>query len=803
MKYSKLYSWRYPVDDHVVGYHDGHISIAILWDGYHLETLDEAQKYQRMAGFYNLVATLKAGMIVENHLFRQYDFELMEKYNAHTEKAVRSESFGRFMRNEIANHIGREGLTNIPAFVVTIPVKVPKASLINPKLEFQAYEKAAVELKKELYSALRTLPGARFASVDEYWNLLVRSFYRDKFRAGHNLNFDGRFHINDAIAATKPEWEAPYLKVGNTYTWVGLIDTYPDIVRPGWVENIFSGNDAEYHAVQILKGTETHQKVMKAESEFNRDAYELQNKGSDEAKKKLQSNADFRKYITDQNISIIENCWLIMIHHVDRDELDQSVNNLRLWLEEQQGNFQSNEALSYHFWKVGQPGQGYKTKFLRDDAHDMVVNMSPVSTFDSGGQASSIRLTDKRQLVGVGPVPNMPNHGFKAAKVRSGKSLNLGAELFEQYPLGMDFAITEVGKSFYWPVEALGGKYFELDPVIMAINPFPAFDEILPERLETMEPLDTIQVSSVQNSLAFVLTGGKHYYSDVPEIGSSVETRVDEAIQLMYSVAIGQGHSGDKAPTFLDFFDVVEHLESDSEDPRIKKSFSFLKNNLEDFLSKTMAKKFRDGEDNLSLSGPLIGMDLKPLTKSNDKFLSTFYLTCAYMRLRQKAFANRNPIMMVFDEMTEFSRIDPIQTSILLNQFARLGPKENTSVSIISQAFKELSIQEGFLAQMTHKEYLYMEGEHSDVRDVFDMSDRALSSWQSFPDPQNLNYRESLRYIEKDRYFRLHLTWPQSLIDMCDSRGDSLNLKDEIGLITKDPFERLRLFRERKDALDK
>lgn len=47
--YQDLFSWRYPVTDQVVGHHDGVISVAVLYDGFHLEvkTLSSGEPYSQ------------------------------------------------------------------------------------------------------------------------------------------------------------------------------------------------------------------------------------------------------------------------------------------------------------------------------------------------------------------------------------------------------------------------------------------------------------------------------------------------------------------------------------------------------------------------------------------------------------------------------------------------------------------------------------------------------------------------------------------------------------------------------------
>jgi hypothetical protein len=65
------------------------------------------------------------------------------------------------------------------------------------------------------------------------------------------------------------------------------------------------------------------------------------------------------------------------------------------------------------------------------------------------------------------------------------------------------------------------------------------------------------------------------------------------------------------------------------------------------------------------------------------------------------------------------------------------------------------------------------------------------------------NYRPGLRLVGDD-CFDLFLTFPQSLLDLSGTdtscKPTDLEIKDQVAMQTKDPFERLKLFRESRNA---
>jgi len=802
-KYSDKFTWRYPVDDHCLGHHDGVISLAIGWKGYQFEMLSDDQKIGHAFNLYQLISRLNTELVVEFHLFREYDHSLADTYLAKNKDMVRAKEFGAYFRQEMADHVGRYGLTNSPYVVITTKPNISAFSFLSPKIEFDQQAKAAVELKEKVEDFLRFLPDSKILGVDDYWEMLVRSNDRDRHRSGNGLTFDSRFHINEVVAATKPEWTGQFLKNKSTFSWVGIMDVYPNqVTHPGWVEPIFSMSKCELHCSQILKGTDTQSKISKSADEFALEKESLEQRGADFARGKLQGNSDFRQYISDNDLSIVENAWVLVVHSPVEDDLKESVHDIMTWCESQGARLQSNRDIAYAFWRVSQPGQGYQSPFWRDDAHDLIANMVPSVAFDQGTEPQMLRLTGQNQLVGFSNIDDAPNHGFKAAKSRSGKGQNDVVEIVETYPLGVNHYVSEVGPSHRWVIEALGGRYLEIDPSNMVINPFPNYQEATEFDIDQERPLPILFVSSLLKSLAFVLTGGVKSFSKLGPEGEHLGARADIALQALYSVGLLQGKPLDTAPTFIDYYEVAQLLMEQAEDSQDKKSYKLLLANLNTFLSKSAGRVYDGSRKQLNLTGDLIGVDFYPLTKSGDAFLSSLYLTSTLLRTAQLAMASPKPAYLRLDELHEFTRMDAEQVSVLCNQIARMGAKANAYIMLISQALEDIDLTDGVSQSMLHKELLYLESGHQNITEVYDIPQKAIDLWRSFPDPKTnkLQYRQSVRFLGDERFFNLHLTFPQVLLDLGDTSSKSLLIKKEIEKITQDPWERLRLFRARKES---
>jgi len=79
------------------------------------------------------------------------------------------------------------------------------------------------------------------------------------------------------------------------------------------------------------------------------------------------------------------------------------------------------------------------------------------------------------------------------------------------------------------------------------------------------------------------------------------------------------------------------------------------------------------------------------------------------------------------------------------------------------------------------------------------MPEGPLNIWKGYPYPLNLPWRPALRSVGPD-YYNLHLTFPTLLLDLAATSPEDLDLKEQVGALSTDPMERMRLFREHKEA---
>ena len=104
---------------------------------------------------------------------------------------------------------------------------------------------------------------------------------------------------------------------------------------------------------------------------------------------------------------------------------------------------------------------------------------------------------------------------------------------------------------------------------------------------------------------------------------------------------------------------------------------------------------------------------------------------------------------------------------------------------------------------MQFKSLLYRPDEHLEIAQRISLAPGALQKWQAYKNPMGKNYRPGLRLVG-DNCFDLFLTFPQTLLDLSGTdtscKPTDLEIKDQVAMQTNDPFERLKLFRELRNA---
>ena len=486
--------------------------------------------------------------------------------------------------------------------------------------------------------------------------------------------------------------------------------------------------------------------------------------------------------MTDNGLAIFKNAYIIHLHG-EREELKTAERDITDWIESAGGQIRSADYVQLPYFRAGQPGQGYRCPLFRPDHTWQVANMAPVQVYRTGERnPESIRLGESGALIGFSTSTQIVPHSFTVAMTGGGKGVEKVAQIAETFPFGIDWYIAEIGGSYRWIVESFGGVYSKIDPSETVVNPLPPYSVAAGD---AVLPLNATLAGGTVNALAFLLTDGK------TELPVHHAAAAQSALQLLYAVA----PEGKDAPTLADL--LVELEKSDFESEPQRKAAHEMAENLSSFLETTEGRIFAR-PDNLVLSEGITGVDLKEVDRASPKLLK-FYLVFLALRFNHLAFARRNPARVLLDEMHKFVAIAPDVMGRLISELARMGRKDAAAIDLVTQGVAEIDIiEKEVLNSMPLRTLLYRGDEWESIANRIAMPDGPLAIWKKYPYPLNFKWRPALKSVGPD-YYNLHLTFPEILLDLSATSPEDLDLKERIGLTTRDPMERLKLFRMEKE----
>lgn len=790
--YQDRYTWTNGInipDSNIQGleHSDGSVSVAFSWNGFSTE-LKPQEKIQH---FYNALSKALSmlpeskHLIIENHFLRSFDDSTCIAYLEYGKKnMMRHHDFGSFIREDIAKTTAELAMSNQILTVVTLRRSISPLDAVLPKRAHNKTKVSSLALLNIAREYATNFLGADFLSYNAFEAKIWEHYHRDRGREKSIPSTNSRFKLSQRIA-DKPEWKNGLLKLGRTYTKVALMLDYDD-AGPNWFYQIANRHGFEIHVTQIINPSNSATELIKSSSQ-TRKALESANKiGGESEQGKISDHNSFRKFVADNNLGTFNNAYIIKIHHIDENELREFYRKFKTGLGANIVFSDSSEEVAFTFWRCSQVAQGHKTTFLRPDHTLQVANMAPVIRFFEGDKKTPqmLRITSDAQAITLSFPEGGTNHQSTAAKTGGGKGVNTTAQICELFPLGVNFYIAEVGPTYKWTVEAFGGSYFHLDPNTTVISPFPDYSMANMANPDMPLPADIVSptIGALMPLLAKEKDKGAHHISSVAE----------QMMQALYSLH----DNNDKAPSLADFYNISELAKDEFTGAQHKAAITITEN-LDSFLSSTAGSRFTQS-DTLDFNSGIVGVDFKPLM--NNEELAKFMLVFIALRFKQLAFANATPTRITLDEQHEFLRIDRDLVITLVNQLTRMGRKEAGAYHGISQEIKDIGAQAGILNQLTHREFMFTQDGHKEIAEMFKMNSAALNIWQSYKDPEasgsDMPFRQCLRMVGEDA-FDLHLKYPSSLLDLANSSPKALALKNEIGLLTKDPIERLRLFKER------
>lgn len=802
MSYQDLFSYALPLGEHAIENHDGSVSIAVLWNGLTLDKCgNDAEIQQKFIVYYDVLKKLSEHMdvTIENHLFRTSDKSLADKYIEYGEKnVIRSKELGLFFRKELADHLSSYGRKNTVITVFTMQLK-NKSIFKSAKNIRQQMRDNVDYLYKVAEEITATQSNSLILTANEYARFVLFDANKDRYLSDPDFKLSDRFYINQQLIK-KPDWEDGLLKLGETYTRVILLLDYPDSNEIWFTNTLAKTQGVDLSVVQILKPLDVAKESLKSAHEANKMVDAATSSGGEDTAGKLAESNDFRSFVSNNNLAVFSNCYVIKLSSNDKNKLLSKSQFLERNLSSQGASFSSDvEEVARVYYRVSMLGQGHYAPFSRPDHHLQIAFMSPLITFDEGETADlqMLRLTSTGQLVGDNFKPNAVHHRVTAAKTGSGKTVYHAGEICELFPLGYNFYITEVGRGFEWVVQLFGGDYYVLDAEKTVISPFPAYSlEYEKDEEESEESILPAYIVGATISAIMPILLDSSDYDNLPNIGH-FKAAAENILQACY---LPDFRGKFDSPTLEDFLNTglktKEYLETDSQ----REAADSMLDNLKSFLGRSEGSIFKKA-DSIDFSKPIIGIDFSVLLEAENNDLAKYLLTFVAMRFRQLSFIVDNPCFCIFDEHHEYTDIDPVLMAKVERQMTKRGRKKGAFFSPISQAVADMNTTdsgESSLNQYTHKNLMYYGTEFGNVPDLFKLPQRAIDIWSSYLDPleNSYNYRQCLR-VKGEQFFDLHLTYPQVFNDLTNSNPDAVALKEAINKEESDTIKKLTLFRER------
>ncbi len=770
--YHDNYTWSHALSEAVVAHTDGAVSLLVEWAGLDSELLTEVGREEQFSQLYQLLNHFEREYVFEFHLWRERDQQLADEYLEKGQDMVRGADMAAPLREDMAHHLGSLAMANRVGLVVT------KRSgrggfFVRRQLANQA--KAGLALDAYVRGLLRYLPGARIAGVDEYARRVQQSFYRPAHLAG-------RMPVSDARFALREQWTRAVPEAGNTvafddaHTKVLFFYMYPNAV-PAWFTGL-AAIACPMHVVQIVEAVDTKHAMRKSEADSDLTDGLMSRRGRDYSAKGLSDLSAFRQFVAENNLRIYRNAYVVHLHGTC-DEVEAAAGDITDWIEGHGGQVRAADYIQLPYFRIGQPGQGYRCPMLRPDDTWQVADMLPVQVYRTGERhPESLRIGAAGQLIGFNYSSLKLSHAFTGAKTGMGKGVDKVATILETYPFGIDWYIAEIGESYRWIVEHFGGAYSKVDPNTTVINPLPPY--ALASRDPKGLPLDATLAGSTVQALAFLLADGQ----------SALDVHQEAAAQTALQLCYAAPDEAQGAPTIDTFLVELQDNENFSSTPQ-RAAAQAMAENLDSFLNTTEGRLFTR-QDNLLLSEGITGVDLKDVDKASPKLLK-FYLVFLSLRFSHMAFARRRPARVLLDELHKFVAIAPEVVGRLISELARMGRKDDASIDLVTQGIKEVdTIESEVLNSIAIRSLMYREDEHEHIAQRLNMAGGALARWRAYPYPLNFPWRPSMRSVG-DAYYDLHLTFPERVLHLANTDPRILDLKHSIGMSTADPLERLYL----------
>lgn len=804
-QYQNTFTYAYPIVDgspvSFMEHTDGAVSCAIRWSGIDYEASHSSSDLAgRFSDLYRMFrsAAQYTDLVMEHHLFRGMDVRSCEEYYNYGVDHVlpdRNPELALTIRRELANHLAQYARHNDVYIVFLLK---PKFGLFSGR-----GEKAVAGRKRRLVAIVNELSGflpgdSSLLSLDEYTSLMLRANNPAVVSDGAAVvPYNYRFSATNRLVKPVADHGQNCLRTPeNRFHRVITLLDYPN-AQQDWQVALSRCSADQVHIVQVVRPLDAQAVALSSAAATRQSSEAAALLGGESVQGKLQDHADFRSFVQDNNLSVHANCFIVVLTGSTPDELAAVHTDLCRTLRQHEGTVVVTDDLDVElaYFHTATPGSGYLSPYMRPDHDLQVAHMTPCFAQSHGDMAHPEvgYITSAGTFVGQRYQKNHLHHGATAAKTGSGKSVTTAAQIAQLYPLGFNFYVIEVGRSFEYLVNAYGGEYHALDADTTIISPFASYAEMekISKALDDDEEGDdgsipATAVSTIRRCLIPIVLAT----SDVENIAGLVhyESVLDDVIRVLYmSDAREDDLDGPTLKTLLDT-GAEYHEYLDEEGDHRSEHLKTMLENLSSFLSTSEGSVFTKA-DTLKFESGLIGIDFGELIRGNAENLSKYLLLFVITRLQQLAFTRPEQTFIILDEDHEYTAIDRKLMDSVKRQVTKRGRKSAAFINPISQSVEDIAYNEDgtvntkVVNQMSNFLLLFYGTDHGDLASVFKLPPRAAQIWTSYPDPiapgRALDYRQGL-LSRSGEFWDLFITWPQILSDITNTDPDAMQLKSRL-----------------------
>lgn len=809
------FSWLHRLGDYVIAHTDGSISVLVSLKGVDtcFHSLEELQ--QAYSPFANVLQNLPKNLLLEWHLWREYDDTKSQDYLRKQEQVTRGYAISHLVRTSLAAHLKPYTVTNHLGLVITLAPErgvIPHLRRMTSQgYRVKAQEQAVTELLDIAQRMAFHLQG-EVEPVERFSEAIQRSYHRDRFDEGQNiqLSLSDRFPWNYQLVSVKPDYlpESGVLKVNQTFTWVGLLKTTPEHIYSNFGQSLMSlirgghlgSGEIDIHICYLTTLGNAKQSAAKSEKDA-RDTQNLQQSSGGVFNTKRANDAQgFAQDVADHEMSVLNNCWIIHIHSKVLTRLQQRVAEIREQLDKANAHLVSNEDISWAYWRVAMPGQGHWNRFWRMHSHPYCAYMVPGIKFGRGAEeATSLRMTAAGEAISIHHDPYKATHASIIGKTGTGKGAIKTLEIIETGSLDTDWYIIEKGSTHLFTVAALGGIYIKIDPGKHVINPFPTYQEVDTETGEHFSEY----VEGFIKGIGFALVGSGGFEALSGAKVEHYKAVAEKALLMLYETP--ERAQATLAPNLRDYLGRLQQYQ----DPKItanahqRAAAVEMASHLESFLDTARGRIFTQ-ETNLTIKPGIVGLDFSLLENQPEMAAAMLAFTC--MRFASYAYFGKRKSRVLLEECHAFSSNRSVVN--LAKNIATMGRKNSCSIEISGQSYKQFEGFNELDEQLCMRSQFFVTSGHEEVAESSQMPSEALAEWKNFEDPDrrssNRTYRNLLLGYNED-WYQLVITLPDILLEWVNTNDQATMLAREriVSDLKKEAISRYRDQQKQQAATNK